>query len=157
MGGDWKKSLSLNSFPEHLLPPIHWPKFMSMVQMVGGWTRRRKSWRWPFPATAWTGRRPSAAAFPFQHSPTCSETFKEGPPFLNLATLSSKATGSHHFHWAYEQMVRWQWQTIGRWLHLCGSCCFFDPLVKMSDLSMEVDREAELDEGCGYLSPELLF
>lgn len=149
--------MSLNYFPQHLLPPIHRPKFMSMVQMVGGRTHCRKSRCFPFPATAWTGRQPSAAAFSFQHSPACRQKFKEGPPFLNLTTLSSMATGSHHFHWAGEQMVLWHWQTIGHWLHLCDFCHSFDPLLKMSDLSMEVEKGAELDEGCGHLSPELLF
>lgn len=147
-------AMPLNSFPQHLLPPIHRPKFMSVVQMVGGRTRRHKSRCFPFPATAWTGQQPSATAFSFQHSPACSQKFKEGPPFLNLATLSSMATGSPHFHWADEQMVLWHWQTIGQWLHLCDFC---DPPLKMSDLSMEVEKWAELDEVFGHLSPKLLF
>lgn len=73
--------MSLNSFPHHLLPPIHRPKFMSVVQMVGGWTRRRKSGCFPFPATAWMGRQPYAASFSFQHSRLQSEV-QRGTPML---------------------------------------------------------------------------
>lgn len=69
-----------------------------------------------------------------------SEVQRGTPPSLNLATLSFTATGSHHFHWADEQMVFWHWQTIGRWLHLCDFCHSFDPLLKMSDLSVEVEK-----------------
>lgn len=54
-------------------------------------------------------------------------------------------------------MVPWHWQTIGRWLHLCDFCDSFDPPLKMSDLYREVEEWAELDEGCGYLSPQPLF
>lgn len=59
----------------------------------------------PFPATAWTSWRPSAAACSVQNPPACSHKFKEGPPFLNLTTLCTLTSGSHHFHWADEQMV----------------------------------------------------
>lgn len=89
--------------------------------------------------------------------PPAVRSSKRNPPCLNLATLSSMATGSHHFHWADEQMVPRHWQPIGRWLHLCDFCHSFDPLLKMFDLSMEMEKWAELDEGCGHLSHELLF
>lgn len=49
--------------------------------MVGGWTRRRKSRCFPFPATAWMGRQPSAASFSFQHSRLQSEV-QRGTPML---------------------------------------------------------------------------